>query len=150
VRCGGAGTVVTIAGGVYAGDGNMLRLSDADSGCPSAPVVYRAAPADPVPVRLHAGAQVPPSAFSSGGSAPGGGEVWRADLKPLGLAELARTTDRFNTGWVCANGNRTEVFMDGIALTLARHPNKLRDKNLAVFAARGGAQQDVICRRDGR
>ena len=49
---------VTIAGGVYGKSANHFRLTDADSGCPGAPVVYRA-------VRCAGG-------FPAGGRARGG------------------------------------------------------------------------------
>ena len=123
-RCAGGGATVTIAGGVYGGSANHFSLTDADSGCPGAPVVFRAAPGDSRPVVVHAGAPVPPSAFSKDSTTPSGLTIWKADLGALGLAELAKTSGHFRKGWNCANGNRTELFFGGNAMTLARHPNK--------------------------
>ena len=51
-RCQLGGVLVTLAGGDYTGDANALSLHGAaDSGCgPGAPLTFRAAPADPMPV----------------------------------------------------------------------------------------------------
>jgi hypothetical protein len=105
-RCAPGGVTVTIAGGVYGGEHNRLDLGAADSGCPGTPVVYRAAPHDSIPVLLHGGASVPPSAFKKEGTKTSSGlTVWSADLANLGLAALAETSANFNLGWVCGNGN---------------------------------------------
>ena len=120
-RC---GVTVTIAGGVYGGPANNVRLTDADSGCPGAPVIYRAAPGDPAAVLLHGGVEVPVSAFHKNLTTAGGLVIWSADLALLGLASLGSTSGSFKTGWNCANGDRTELFFGGQAMTLARHPNK--------------------------
>jgi hypothetical protein len=120
-RC---GTTVTIAGGVYTGETNALRLTAADSGCAGNPVVYRADPADPVPVVLSGGAQLEPGSFTKSGTTPAGLAIWEVDLAALGLSKLAASSGNFHTGWSCANGNRTELFFAGNAMTLARHPNK--------------------------
>ena len=115
---------VTIRGGVYGGAANRFDLTEADSGCPDNPVIYRADPNDSEPVVLHGGAEVPSSAFKEHAKTTGGLTVWCADLGKLGLAELSTTSANFKEGWNCANGNRTELFFDGKAMTLARHPNK--------------------------
>lgn len=119
-RC---GATVTIAGGVYTGEANAFRLTAEDSGCAGDPVVYRADPNDPEPVVLSGGAQIPPGAFKPSGKTPGGLPIWEADLGLLGLSDLASTSAQFHTGWICANGNRTEFFFGGNAMVLARHPN---------------------------
>eukprot|EP01043_Picozoa_sp_COSAG02_P077512 COSAG02_NODE_16997_length_1037_cov_0.987207_1_plen_263_part_10 len=123
-RC---GATVTIAGGIYTGDANAFRLTEEDSGCAGDPVVYRADPNDPKPVVLSGGAQIEPSAFKIGGHTSSGLPIWEVALAPLGLAGLASTSAQFHTGWVCANGNRTELFFGGNAMVLARHPNKHND-----------------------
>jgi hypothetical protein len=123
-RC---GATVTIAGGIYTGEANAFRLTEDDSGCAGDPVVYRADPNDPEPVVLSGGAQIEPSAFKIGGHTSSGLPIWEVDLAPLGLSGLASTSAQFHTGWVCANGNRTELFFGGNAMVLARHPNKHND-----------------------
>eukprot|EP01052_Picozoa_sp_SAG31_P007781 SAG31_NODE_377_length_16533_cov_99.867957_4_plen_553_part_00 len=115
------GVVVTIAGGDYAGKNNLLSLGPEVSGMPDTPIVFEADAGDPSPVRLHGGVDIPPQAFKRAGNAPNGLAIWRADLKGLGLTRLVSS---FNTGWTCANGNRTELFFGGQPMTLARHPNK--------------------------
>lgn len=52
------GVNVTLAGGDYLGPDNQLLLGAADSGVQGAPIVYRADPTDPQPVRLHGAAAV--------------------------------------------------------------------------------------------
>lgn len=52
------GVTVTLAGGDYIGPDNQLLLGVDDSGLPGAPIVYRADPADPQPVRMHGAAAV--------------------------------------------------------------------------------------------
>jgi hypothetical protein len=119
-RC---GATVTIAAGVYGGEANALRLTDADSGCRGAPITYRAEPG--ASVLLHGGVAVPPAAFKKSGTTAAGLQIWSAALPAAGgLEGLAATSGQFHTGWVCANGNRTEFFFGGEAMTLARHPNK--------------------------
>lgn len=121
-RC---GAVVTIAGGVYAGPQNALRLTEADSGCVGNPVIYRAAPDDSEPVVLTGGLPLPPSSFKrSGPVTPGGLAIWEVDLAALGVTKLGASSGNFHTGWSCANGNRTELYFGGKAMTLARHPNR--------------------------
>ena len=121
-RCRAGGVRVTVAGGWYA---EGLHLTQADSGCGHrAPVIYRAAPDDPKPVVVHGGAVIPASSLHKGPVLANGLTVWTADLRELGLASLAASSGRFNTGWVCANGRRTELFVGGRAMTLARHPNR--------------------------
>ena len=115
------GVVVTIAGGDYMGVSNHLTLGPSDSGLRHAPIIFQADADDPVPVKMHGGINIPPPAFERAGTAPNGLPIWRADLKGLGLTRL---TSFFNTGWTCANGNRTEMFFQGQPMTLARHPNK--------------------------
>lgn len=118
------GVQVTIKGGDYSGDDNALLLDARDSGTVDAPIVFQANPDDATPVRLHGGAVVPSNAWVRNGSTAGGLAVYKAELAPLGLAGLARWSGSFQTGWTCANGNRTELFMNGEAMTLARYPNK--------------------------
>ena len=128
-RC---GLVVTIAGGVYGGVDNLFRLTEADNGCVGQPIVYRADPNSNESVVLHGGAEIPPTSFKANGSTTSGLKVWAADLAEVGLGALAATSGSFLPGWFpgpaparsCANGNRTELFFGGHAMTLARHPNK--------------------------
>ena len=108
---------------------NRFRLAEGDSGCPGSPVVYRAAPGDAKPVVIHAGVAVPASAFKKDSNTAKGLTIWKADLGKLGLADLAGTSGNFHTGWNCANGNRTELFFGGNAMTVARHPNKANGSN---------------------
>lgn len=124
LRCSGGGVRITIAGGVYGGAANRLWLTEADSGCPGAPVTYRASPDDPEPVLLHGGVEVPAASFSKVSTTKAGLGIWAADLKPLGLSSLATSSADFGMDWQCANGKRTELFFGGRAMTLARHPNK--------------------------
>lgn len=121
-----SGVIVTIAGGDYIGEENMLMLGPEDSGSPRAPIVFESDPGDLLPVRLHSGIDIPPPAFERVGNS----RIWRADLKGLGLTRLASV---FNTGWTCANGNRTELFFGGQPMTLARHPNKDRSGGWQYF-----------------
>lgn len=135
-RC---GATVTIAGGIYTGDANAFHLTAEDSGCTGDPVVYRADPTDPKAVVLHGGAAIPPSAFrKEEGKTATGLTVWSADLAKLGLAELSITSANFKEGWTCANGNRTELFFDGKAMTLARHPNKQQGTETWQYLRQGG------------
>jgi parallel beta-helix repeat protein len=120
-RC---GATVTIAGGVYTGEANALRLTGADSGCVGDPVVYRADPDAPEPVVLSGGTQLDPGDFKPSGQTKAGHPLWEVELASLGLAALAASSGNFHPGWRCANGNRTEFFFGGHAMTLARHPNK--------------------------
>jgi len=120
-RC---GLTVTIAAGVYGGAANVLRLTQEDSGCAGDPVVYRADPDAHAPVVLHGGAEIKPGDFKRAGKTTGGLTIWAADLQAAGLGSLATTSGQFRSGWVCANGDRTELFFGGRAMTLARHPNK--------------------------
>jgi hypothetical protein len=138
-RCAAGGVIVSIAGGVYGGIRNQLSLSAEDSGCgQGAPVVYRSVPTDATPVVLHGGAAVPPSAFKEEPhKTPGGLTIWSADLKSLGLGALAATSANFKTGWTCANGNRTEFFFGGKAMTLARHPNKEAGSEIWQYLRQG-------------
>jgi hypothetical protein len=55
----------------------------------------------------------------------------------LGLADLAKTTSNFATGWTCANGNRTELFFGGRAMTLARYPNKETGSEIWQYLRQG-------------
>ena len=128
-RC---GLKVTIAGGVYGGADNLFRLTEADNGCVGQPIVYRADPNANESVVLHGGAEIPPTSFKPNGSTASGLKVWTAELTELGLGALAATSGSFLPGWFpgpaparsCANGNRTELFFGGHAMTLSRHPNK--------------------------
>ena len=73
--------------------------------------------------KSHPPLQIPPSAWVRDGATPSGRAVWRAALAPLGLEWLAKWSASFGTGWVCANGNRTELYLGGEPMILARHPN---------------------------
>jgi hypothetical protein len=124
-QCGTSGSLavrVTIAGGLYGGPDNSLELDALDSGCAETPVIFRADPGDPVPVTLHGGAALSPASFRRAGTIRGR-TVYSVDLRSLGLAELARSSSNFQTGWSCANGERTELFFAGVPMHLARHPN---------------------------
>lgn len=139
-RCAPGGVTVTIAGGVYGAENGRLYLTSADSSCgPEAPLVFRAAPKDTVPVVLHGGVEIPASAFKKEATIPGSGgkSVWSADLGALGLSELAKTSANFTIGWKCANGNRTELFFNGRAMTLARYPNKESGSEIWQYLRQG-------------
>lgn len=73
--------------------------------------------------KTHPTLQIPPSAWVREGATPSGRVVWRAALEPLGLGWLAQWSASFGMGWVCANGNRTELYLGGEPMILARHPN---------------------------
>lgn len=120
-RC---GMVVSIAPGSYGGTANLLRLTEEDSGCEGAPIVYRAAADANSPVIVHAGVELAPASFTKAGVTADGYTIWASDLAAAGLSDLANTSGNFQTGWECANGDRTEFFFNGTAMTLARHPNK--------------------------
>ena len=103
-RC---GATVTIAGGVYGGLTNSLQLTEEDSGCEGAPVVYRAATGEDDDVVVHGGVELSPHLFKKGAQTREGLTIWTADLSAIGLRALAGTSGHFQTQWVCANGNRS-------------------------------------------
>jgi len=76
-------------------------------------------------VVLHGGVEV--KGFLKDGQTADGLTIWSVDLAAAGLSTLAATSGIFQSGWKCANGDRTELFFGGSAMTLARHPNKAKD-----------------------
>jgi hypothetical protein len=89
---------ITIAGGNYGGIENALRLTEADSGCPGRPIVYRATHGSHTPVVLHGGVEIKPATFKPSGTV-NGLAVWSANLAAVGLGALAATSGNFQPGW---------------------------------------------------
>lgn len=127
------GATVLLHAGVHAG----FALGPADAGRAGSPVTYIAAPGEDATV--SGGVSLPGKAFKpwSGGS-PG---VLQADLSKFGItAEMlgGMRTDSMTCVGDCQH-NKSDLFLGGQGMTLARYPNKAADGAWRfLFAELGG------------
>jgi hypothetical protein len=115
------GAEVLLHGGTHA---PFELAGPADSGRPDAPIVYAAAPGERALV--SGGLLLPGSAFAPwSGGAPG---VLRADLSTLGLSSAMLGGMRTPAGTMKCVGDcqhdKSELYLGGVTMTLARYPNK--------------------------
>jgi hypothetical protein len=136
------GITVWLRGGDYLRT-HALELSAADSGTPSAPVVWRAARGETA--RLLGGrplsgfAPVTDPGVLARLPAAARGNVRQLDLAALGVTDFGRMQSRgFARPLAPAHG---ELFYDGRPMTLARWPNEGQTEHIAGFPE-GQAQPD--------
>ncbi|MEN6544668.1 MAG: right-handed parallel beta-helix repeat-containing protein [Armatimonadia bacterium] len=117
------GVTVELQPGVYEFS-TAFELTEADSGTPTAPVVYRGKPG--AEVRMVGGKVVSkwepvtdPSVIRSLAQ-EAVGKVMQADLKALGITEFGQPSG----GWVSPSGNNTELFFADKPMQIARWPNQ--------------------------
>ncbi len=117
------GVTVEVRGGVYPLK-HSFELSESDSGSEGAPVVYRARPGETV--RLVGGCvvsgwrRVTDDAVLSRLEESARTNVWQADLRALGVADLGQM--KSDSDWTTSSPG-LEVFFNDSPMTLARWPN---------------------------
>lgn len=118
------GVTVEVRGGVYQ-LAEPLALDEADGGTSNAPVVYRARPGEEVRLvggRVIAGwTRVADSNVLARLDGAARTNVWQADLKALGVADLGEM--KSDSDWT-SSAPGLQLFFDDRPMTLARWPNE--------------------------
>jgi len=143
------GITVEIRGGTYELS-RPLELAAQDSGTDAAPIVYRARKGETV--RLVGGREVTgwkplaDPAVLKRLPEPARGQVWQAELKPLGITDL----EGINKAGTYQSDPGLEVFFQDKPMTLARYPNSGYMHIAGVVDAGGVVKKGQVTAPEGK
>lgn len=143
------GMTVEFSGGIYEMS-RPFELAAADSGTENGPIVYRVREGETV--RLVGGRTVTgwkqvtdPNALNRL-DASARGQVWQADLKALGITDLAG----IDKAALYQSDPAIELFFQDKPMTLARYPNSGYMHIAAALDSKGARQKGDVTSPDGR